>query len=758
MTDSTVRRGNDTHVSEGFPTTENGDAKYPKVDATAAQRRRTLLYFPLPSIAGRTVLSATLTGRVRGSGASQTVTATRLASAWAAATANWNNQPATTGSGSSVVTGAVVDGSLVSIDVTTMLQAVANGGKWYGFQLITTATTSLLFYGFNSGQDSWTLTYELSDAPEQPTMLSPSGGVVSKTKPTVSWDFTDFGGSTEQAGLQVQVDPSGALLSNFLSEAASNMESGISAWTAAGTPLPALSQSAVRAFEGTQSLLITFAGSGGFPQAQATVSGLTIGQTYTAIFPVYVPTGDAGVIPVFATATGSTVTLKDQWTLATVTFTATATSHSVAIRGSGSAVGDLCWVDRVRVVLGSVANPVFDSGQIPGTDPELDLNTVVPPFAGFSTPGGTDQWRVRVKDGAGLWSSWSDWAPWIYQAKPTLVMDSPVASSLTDPSPTILAHISSGTLAAYRIRIASGTDKTRIRYDSGKRNGSGTSLAHTIPFKNSDDVRVFHEDVSYWLNVRVWDTYDREATVGDPPYIETWVLVTFSDSATTAPILTSVSQPGLLPKPRLVWTMGSAPDNWVILKDGKRVARLDPADVSSGGGTYTWDSADYTEAFESHTWRVKAIVAGVQGPQSNGIAFTPTLSGVWLVDDATGNGVKLRGTATEDWQRLDRSVVYKPIRRQSSVIVVDGQEGLSGSYSGMLRDETGLTRATALARLESMKDNPTTPVWLLAAELAIKVRLMNLSWSPHSETTPSVLRSKVSFSFEQSSGFTYGVS
>jgi len=751
VTESTIRRGYDTFVNESFPSTEHSDDRYLKIDATTSARKRAYVYFPLPSLAGRTVLSATLSMVVRNTGSAQTISAQAVASHVPMSTMNWSNQPGVTGSVFSTTTGALVNGSVVAVDVGAALQAVANGAKWFGFRVTTGASAELQLWSFESGQDTWTLTYELSDAPEQPTLLSPDGGVVSKTKPVVSWDFTDFGGSTEQAALQVQVDTAANAGVNLLTSPT---------WAAAGTPVPTVTpNSSVRAFEGTVSdALITWAGSGGFPQAQATVSGLTIGNAYTFVVYCYSVGSLVGVIPIFGTAVGSTFTVKNAWTQASVSFTATATSHTVAVRGNTPVNGDTTWIDKATVIAGSTVHPGFDSGQIAGIDPELDLNTVVPPFAGFSVDGGTDQWRVRVKDGAGLWSDWSDWSMWTYKAKPTLVMDSPSGTLLSDPSPTILAHISSGTLTAFRIRVAAGSDKTRLRYDSGKRSASGTSLAHTIPFKNTDEVKIFKDDASYWLNVRVWDTYDREGTPGDPPYMETWVLVTFNDDgAVSAPTLSSVTQPGILPKVQLVWTRGSAPDNWVVLKDGEKHARLDPADVSSGGGTYTWQNPEYTEAYESHTWKVKAMVAGVQGPPSNSIAFKPTLSGVWLVDPDTDLGVMIRETGVSDWRRLDRFVKYKPVNRNNSVNIYDAQEGLSGSMEGVIDDGEPYAITTARGRLRAFKDAPTKAVWLLAMDVAVKVRLENLSWSPSPEAHETLLRDQVSFSFEQAWGIPYGI-
>jgi hypothetical protein len=752
VTDSTIRRGFDTWVSIDFPSAESGDAKYPKLKTAA---NRILLHFPVPSLRGRTVLSATLTGHVQGSWSAQTVTATRLVADWAASTANWTNQPGTTGSGASLATGALTDGAEFAINVTTMMQTVAAGGLWFGFRITTDAATQQSVYGFDSGQPSWTLTYELSDAPEQPTILVPDGGVVSATKPKVSWDFTDFGGSTEQAAFRVQVDPAGSAPTNLLSAAASDMESGIAAWTSSGTPVPTLTSSTAQAYEGTKSLLITWAGSGGFPQAITTVSGLTIGQTYTAFFNVYVPTGDANVIPIFGTTLGATVTVKDAWTPGSATFVATATSHSIGIRGSTPVNTDLCYVDGVRVSLGATIVPGYDSGTQTGVDPVLDLSLTN--YPGFSTPGSGPMWRVQVRDGSGLWSDWSDWASWIYRAKPSLVMDSPSGTTLNDPTPVIQAHISSGALANYRIRVANGTDKTRIRYDSFRRVASGTTITHTIPFKNDDGVRIFNDAASWWLNVRVEDTFDREATSGDPIYIETWVNVTQVDGAPTAPVLTSVTQPSNLPKVRLVFTRGSTPDGWVILRDGQPYARLLGTDPTNVSGTYTWDDTDYTSAYRSHDWKVKAVTTGVgQGPASNTIAFTSTIAGVWLVGSL--GGVKLRGTVVSDWAQLDRAAIYKPLRRPVDVPIIDAQEGLAGSFSGVLHDETGITRETAVTRLEAIKDNITQPVWLLAADLAIQVRVLNLTYlGPDEDTLPTLLRNRVSFVYSQSSGITYGV-
>jgi len=154
---------------------------------------------------------------------------------------------------------------------------------------------------------------------------------------------------------------------NLIPAASADFESGVGSWIAAGSPLPTLSSDTAHVWSGAKSLKITWAGSGGFPQGQVTVSGLTIGQTYTFSAYVYVPTGNASVIPIFATTVGATMTAKDQWVRVTVTHTATATSHGVGIRGSAPVNLDVCWVDAAMVNAGTLPGDFNTAAQVTTT-------------------------------------------------------------------------------------------------------------------------------------------------------------------------------------------------------------------------------------------------------------------------------------------------------------------------------------------------------------------------------------------------------
>jgi hypothetical protein len=68
-------------------------------------------------------------------------------------------------------------------------------------------TAPIALNSFESDLPTWQLTIETTDAPEQPHALVPNGTVVGVTKPTLTWDFTDNGGlSNDMAALQVQAN------------------------------------------------------------------------------------------------------------------------------------------------------------------------------------------------------------------------------------------------------------------------------------------------------------------------------------------------------------------------------------------------------------------------------------------------------------------------------------------------------------------------------------------------------------------------
>jgi hypothetical protein len=88
---------------------------------------------------------------------------------------------------------------------------------------------------------------------------------------------------------------------------------------------------------------------------------------------------------------------------------------------------------------------------------------------------------------------------------------------LYDPTSEVIAQLTGQTLAAFRLWVTDGDDRTSIRYDSWEDPATDPALAALeLPLKNSHNTRIFTDDHDYQLHVRLFDTYDREATPGAP--------------------------------------------------------------------------------------------------------------------------------------------------------------------------------------------------------------------------------------------------
>lgn len=617
MTESIVRRGVDAWVGQSGPNTEHPSTRRIALNATGGSQRRGFLHMPLKGIRGRTILSATLTAHVAGTWAAQTISVQRVANDWEAATLNWDNQRNVLGSIATAVTGALADGDEFDVDVTTMIQQVANGVPWYGFRIVTDETASDQYlWAFESGKPSWRLTIEISERPEQPTGLTPADGAVSSSKPILSWDFTDLGGtSTEQAAFQVQIDPA---------------------------------------------------------------------------------------------------------------------------------------ADEV--------SPDFDSTEVASTEPEYDLTGSA--YAGLADAAST-QWRVRVKDAAGLWSEWSDWVEFSREDKPVLTLDQPATGLVYDPTPPIEASITGGTLASWRIRITHGTDRTRVLYNSGLRDAThATDIALTLPLRNPNTGRrIFVDDTTYQVNVRAWDDVDRaEGVTADPTYVEVWDTFTFDDDAAVeAPAALAVTQLDNGPRLKFQCTRSVNPDAFLITDAGKFYARIPAAQFPEVAGVYEWTDSGFSDPGVAHNWRVRAIVNNRKSDPSNLVTLTTQVEAVWLIT-ANGATVMLSGIPDVDrFAMLDRRATYKPPNLDHDVDILYSQEGVSGSYSGTIYQRSEQDVAAALVVLQAIKDDRTTPVQLVWANKSVPAILRDLTFLPASDyfegTFEGAEKHNVSFGFGQVGDF-----
>ncbi|HET7689339.1 MAG TPA: DNRLRE domain-containing protein [Nocardioidaceae bacterium] len=204
MASETVKGGIDTWAGSGKPDLEHGDDLYLRLKDGEQQA---YIHMKSPAPRGATILSGILRLRARGSSAgARDVGAKRVSSDWKASKLNWNNKPGVVGVISETTVGALDDGDVIDIDVTTHLQTVAGGSPHYGWRITTTGASTHKIYGLNAGRFKPVLIVEWSNKPQAPTSLEPSGGAVGTDKPVLTFDYPDVTGATALVAVQVQID------------------------------------------------------------------------------------------------------------------------------------------------------------------------------------------------------------------------------------------------------------------------------------------------------------------------------------------------------------------------------------------------------------------------------------------------------------------------------------------------------------------------------------------------------------------------
>jgi hypothetical protein len=128
---------------------------------------------------------------------------------------------------------------------------------------------------------------------------------------------------------------------------------------ATGTTPPTLTQSSAQAFDGTNSMLITWptAASRASQAVSNVVSGFIAGRQYTASVRVFVPAGSPQVaFKRFGVLVLSTTTGTGSWEQLSITWTAAASSEKFTLWNEGAATaGQQAFVDAIQIEEGSTA-------------------------------------------------------------------------------------------------------------------------------------------------------------------------------------------------------------------------------------------------------------------------------------------------------------------------------------------------------------------------------------------------------------------
>ncbi|QGX08243.1 DNRLRE domain-containing protein [Janibacter melonis] len=383
----------------------------------------------------------------------------------------------------------------------------------------------------------------------------------------------------------------------------------------------------------------------------------------------------------------------------------------------------------------SFAAPAFDSGEQPVDDASLNLAALANgmTYPGLPSDGSSRYWRVRVKDGAGLWSDYSASVSTRYLPKGTQTLVSPSAASpkVSDPTPPIAWTLTGATQRAYRLELFRKHKTADVWFDvwdSGKR--TSTAQTVTLPAR-----KLTYDDRRYKIRLSLWDTLDRQTTPGSPAAYVVEREFFFNDNAATTPTKTvSVSQVGLWPYVRVRFTTDSVPDRTIISRDGKIVADIEAADLAAlrqGDGSYIWlDRAPRTGRL--NTWTVRPLSNGQMGWGNPSASLNPVVKGRWLVTDDFE--VFLAGT-DQDLAMVEVATDHEVLGDAPAVRIVQGLKGWSGSVSGQLvRTRTGsdlddVSSATWRDRLLRIKRDQLRAT-LLVGDIAVPVTAKNISAPP----------------------------
>jgi hypothetical protein len=411
--------------------------------------------------------------------------------------------------------------------------------------------------------------------------------------------------------------------------------------------------------------------------------------------------------------------------------------------GLGVATGTKATAGAVGATTYTLANAANKAHLVIALTPTTSSG---PTWAGISADA-TRYWIVRARDEMGNTSPWADVQAFTRTTKGTLAVSSPAdAGTVEETTPPIITTLTGRTQEAisYLLEQFVAADNQWVEvWSQGRRSApanSGSAYSFGIPAG-----KITAAATNYRLTVRTWDDQDRDATPGDPMYVQVVSTFTFARSATPSPVtvLTAAAEASSGPGVLLTFNRAvgqSAPDYFALMVDSVRVMdRIDPADIIDGGSPIVFSFIYYgAEPYVQHTFEMEAVTfaSGVlKHSQSNATAnFTPTPSGVWLLDaDNTTykaasppRRVRLGPGASVSLGIAESAATYHVVGRRDPVDIYDAIAGYEGTVSGQINTndplESGVSSITNLRWMKRPR-NIGRQFRLVAAGLSIPVQL-----------------------------------
>jgi hypothetical protein len=342
-----------------------------------------------------------------------------------------------------------------------------------------------------------------------------------------------------------------------------------------------------------------------------------------------------------------------------------------------------------------------DTGEVVSTDNFYTLTVAL-------TPAEEMEWRVRMRDGDGLWSEFSEWVPFVHIAIGTVTISNPTVGGVVNDSTPPFIWTYSGIQAEVAVILYErDTQGTYVEKHRLSRRTYATST-YTPP----QGIITSQDADRYMVQVQVWPDVDFEQIPGAPNHAEAERVFTFEKTASVAGPSSLSAVVGettdehldpVLPRVSLSWERADAPDAFLLLVDDAVVAELDPADFFMSGTSY---AVEYFGAVPNteHIYEIAAVVNNEVSAVNPTDTATLCIAGIWLIDEEEGTFVRISGRDQLPEARGESGETVYPIGRPEPVRYRDSLRGREGSLTGKLIDEAFLSASEAEALVQAMNE------------------------------------------------------
>lgn len=391
----------------------------------------------------------------------------------------------------------------------------------------------------------------------------------------------------------------------------------------------------------------------------------------------------------------------------------------------------------------------WDSGEYFTSEPEMvtdpadpNYTGTLPAWAGMALDA-TIYWRVRVKDGSGVWSGWSDSAFVTRKARGVLTLDNPGAEPnnyVEEATPPISWTFTGATQKAYQINLYDA-ETNKLIWFSGKITSTNTTA--TLPSTTR-----LNEATTYKLLVLVWDTIGRVQVAGDTIYQRVVRNFTVNFDPTVDPVTAFSAVPqDPYPWALLEWTSAIQPDRFDIYRDGTCIRSDIADDFFVSGSLYRYYDRLPTP-YDDHLYKVVAVRNG-KGSAGNPSATIQVRPITTFLSDVDGtDSIFIFNPQVDVEQSADEEIV-EFVGDAPPILVSQAQRGFQGTVSGILSGNVvpGLTGIAQRDRFKKLCRYPGETLRLTLVNEAFDCFIYDTSYRPIKKNEEIIY--KVSFSFVQ---------